>query len=592
MKTASRFDNFPPYTPIEPFEVLSQRLGLPPEQIVKLDANENPYGPSPRARAALGDLAWAHIYPDPENRALRTALADFTGLPADNLFPGAGADELIDLVLRVLLEPGDRVLNFPPTFGMYPFDTRLNAGQVLEIQRRADFSLDLPAVLKAVDTQHPKVLFLTTPNNPDGSLAHAEDIQSLLDLPLLVVVDEAYIEFTENAGRLGEACSLLSQVLERENLVVLRTFSKWAGLAGLRVGYGAFPHWLMPTLWKAKQPYNVNVAASAAAIASLQDADYLAGNVEKLRQERTRLYTGLQSLPYLLPFPSQANFILCQVTDRPALALKEALAAAGILVRYYHTPLLQNFIRVSVGRPQDTDALLQALASLQDGSTPLQRIPPRTVSAIEPSDPTSTLHSTPAAPRTSRVVRRTGETNVEVSLSLDGSGKHIIQTGLPFLDHMLAQIAVHGLFDLDIHAQGDLEIDPHHTTEDVGLALGQAFSEALGARQGIVRMASFEVPMDESLARVTLDFSGRPYAVIEAVWTGPSIGTLPTSLIPHFLESFAIQARCNLHGQVFYGRDDHHKAEALFKAMARALDAASRLDPRRAGGIPSSKGTL
>jgi histidinol-phosphate aminotransferase len=580
MKTARRFDDFLPYTPIEPFEVLSQRLGLPVERIVKLDANENPYGLSPRARVALANLAYANIYPDPESRALRTALAEFTGLPAEHLMAGAGADELIDLVLRVTLEAGDCVLNFPPTFGMYPFDTHLNAGRVIEIPRRADYSLDLPAIQEAIHAHHPKVLFLTSPNNPDGSLVDTAALNALLDQPLLVVVDEAYIEFSDVAGRLGERRSLLPQVPQRNNLVVLRTFSKWAGLAGLRVGYGAFPDWLMPVLWKAKQPYNVNVAASAAAIASLHDLNYLADNVEKIRQERSRLFTALQSFPFLQPFPTQANFILCKVIGRPALALKQALAAQGILVRYYDNPLLQNFIRVSVGRPQDTDALLAALNSL-GADTPLP-IPDRKVDGA----------SAQPATRSSHVTRHTGETNIEVSLVLDGSGIHQINTGLPFLDHMLAQVAVHGLFDLTLSARGDLEVDPHHTLEDVALALGQAFAEALGDRAGIVRMASVEVPMDESLARVTLDFSGRPYSVIEVDWHGPTVGGIPTSLLPHFLESFASQARCNLHARVFYGRDDHHQAEALFKAFGRALDAATCIDPRRGGAVPSSKGTL
>jgi imidazoleglycerol-phosphate dehydratase len=194
--------------------------------------------------------------------------------------------------------------------------------------------------------------------------------------------------------------------------------------------------------------------------------------------------------------------------------------------------------------------------------------------------------------RRGQVDRRTNETEVHVKLNLDGSGTAMIDTGLPFLDHMLTQVAVHGLFDLEIEAKGDLEIDAHHTLEDVGLALGMAFLQALGARTGIVRMASAEVPMDESLARVTLDFSGRPYTVFTGSWTLPSVGGLPNTLIEHFLESFAQTARCNLHAQILYGRDDHHKAEALFKALGRAADAATRVDPRRAGKVPSSKGML
>ena len=211
MKIRKHLETLPPYSPIEPFEVLSQRLGLAPQDIVKMDANENPYGPSPKARQALAELAWPHIYPDPESRALRAALADFTGAPVENLLAGSGADELIDLLLRVLLEPGYRVLNLPPTFGMYPFDTQLNAGQVVEVPRREDFSLDMPGILKAVDQQQPKVLFLTTPNNPDGSFPPSAQIDAILDLDLLLVLDEAYIEFTEQGGRLGQALTRIRQ---------------------------------------------------------------------------------------------------------------------------------------------------------------------------------------------------------------------------------------------------------------------------------------------------------------------------------------------------------------------------------------------
>lgn len=196
------------------------------------------------------------------------------------------------------------------------------------------------------------------------------------------------------------------------------------------------------------------------------------------------------------------------------------------------------------------------------------------------------------APRYSRVVRATRETRVEVALRLDGSGQHTLATGLPFLDHMLAQVAVHGLFDLDLRASGDLEVDPHHTVEDIALALGQAFFEALGDRAGIVRMASAACPMDDSLAIIDIDLSGRPYAIVQTAWHTPAVGVIPTALFDHFLESFASQARCNLHARVVYSKEDHHQAEALFKALGRALSAAVQIDPRRAGQIPSSKGVL
>lgn len=193
--------------------------------------------------------------------------------------------------------------------------------------------------------------------------------------------------------------------------------------------------------------------------------------------------------------------------------------------------------------------------------------------------------------RTSTLTRTTNETDITIELNLDGSGRHNIATGIGFLDHMLTHLAVHGLFDLTVKASGDLHIDVHHTVEDVALVLGAAFDRALGDRKGIVRMASFYAPMDETLAFVALDFSGRPYSVIQAEWGSAPVGGIPPSLFPHFFESFAVTARCNLHAQVLYGRDDHHKAEALFKAFARALDAATTIDSRRQT-VPSTKGTL
>jgi histidinol-phosphate aminotransferase len=255
-------------------------------------------------------------------------------------------------------------LNFPPTFGMYAFDARLNAGRVIEIPRRPDFSLDLPTIQAAVETHRPKVLFITSPNNPDGSLISSSDLEALLDLPVLVVLDEAYIEFARGGGQLGAARSRIQQAPQRQNLIVLRTFSKWAGLAGLRIGYGAFPEWLLPALWKAKQPYNINVAASAAALASLEDLETLAGKVDRLRNERDRLYAALQGCAYLEPYPSEANFILCRAVGLPAAELKAALMERGIFIRYYDTPLLKDCIRISAGRPADTDAVLAALAEI------------------------------------------------------------------------------------------------------------------------------------------------------------------------------------------------------------------------------------
>jgi len=196
--------------------------------------------------------------------------------------------------------------------------------------------------------------------------------------------------------------------------------------------------------------------------------------------------------------------------------------------------------------------------------------------------------------RTATLERQTNETQVRVTLNLDGSGQCEISTGVGFLDHMLRHLAVHGLFDLTVQARGDLEIDPHHTIEDVALTLGACLDQALGERKGLVRMGHACVPMDESLAWAAVDLSGRPYTVVQAEWSAPTIGpqNMPVTLVSHFLESLAVAGRFNLHARVLYGRDDHHKAEALFKALGRALDMAARIEPRRAMQIPSTKGIL
>ncbi len=194
--------------------------------------------------------------------------------------------------------------------------------------------------------------------------------------------------------------------------------------------------------------------------------------------------------------------------------------------------------------------------------------------------------------RTATISRVTGETEISLSLSLDGSGQAQVATGVGFLDHMLTLWARHGLFDLSVSAQGDLHIDEHHTAEDTCICLGRAIDQALGERRGIVRTAHSFVPMDEALALVAVDLGGRPYCVVQAEFVTPRLGQLGTDLVAHLLESVAAHGRLNLHAQVLYGRNDHHKVEAIFKAFGRALDAATRLDPRLADAVPSTKGVL
>jgi imidazoleglycerol-phosphate dehydratase len=194
--------------------------------------------------------------------------------------------------------------------------------------------------------------------------------------------------------------------------------------------------------------------------------------------------------------------------------------------------------------------------------------------------------------RTATIARRTNETSIDITLNVDGSGKFVTETGIGFFDHMLSHIAKHGVFDLEVRCQGDLHIDQHHTVEDCGIALGEAFAQALGEKRGLVRSGSAYMPLDEALAFAAVDLSGRPYAALDLKLLGRDIGGMPPDLFDHFLESFAFAMKANLHIRTLAGVNDHHKIEACFKAMARALDAACQVDPRRGGDVPSTKGTL
>ncbi|CAA2934369.1 histidinol-phosphate aminotransferase, chloroplastic-like [Olea europaea subsp. europaea] len=303
-------------------------------------------------------MRFPYIYPDPESRSLRAALAEDSGIESEYILAGCGADELIDLIMRCVLDPGDKIVDCPPTFTMYEFDAAVNAARVIKVSRKLDFSLDVEQIAEVVEQERPKCIFLTSPNNPDGSIINDETLLKILTLPVLVVLDEAYIEFSGIESR-------MSWVKKYENLIVLRTFSKRAGLAGIRVGYGAFPFSIIEYLWRAKQPYNVSVAAEISACAALTNPVYLENVKVALVLERERLFKLLKEVPFLNPYPSYSNFILCEVTSgMDAKKLKEDLAKMGIMIRHYNNKELSGYVRVSVGKPEHTDALMLCLKRL------------------------------------------------------------------------------------------------------------------------------------------------------------------------------------------------------------------------------------
>lgn len=347
--------NLLPYEAVQSPEAISEISGIPTEKIVKLNANENPYGPSPLVQEALGLYRGYHIYPDTQQKALRRALEEYTGIASSDIIVGAGADELIDLVLRATLESGNKVINCPPTFGMYTFSTHVNGGSLVTIPRNDDFQVDLPNVKKAIDSGT-KAIFLASPNNPTGNLVPEDTILSLLEEDILVVIDETYFEFS------GQTVAPL--VAEHPNLVILRTFSKWAGLAGLRLGYGIMAPGLLHLLMDIKQPYNINAAAEVALLASLKDVAYLRRNIEAIIQERERLFFRLNLIDGISPRPSLANFLLCDISGGKAIEVFQGLAHRGIFVRYFDTPRLRDSLRISIGKPEHTDAIVEALEEI------------------------------------------------------------------------------------------------------------------------------------------------------------------------------------------------------------------------------------
>ncbi len=337
-------------------DTLEGKIDVPVEDIIKMNANENPYGCSPRVLAAMAICQHFNIYPDDGQQELRKRLAEYAGVPAERIVASHGSNTLIDLIVRLFAGPGDEIINCVPTFDIYRFSTEICGGTLVNLYRDANFAIDVKKVKSSV-TPRTKLIFLATPNNPTGNIIPQQDILDIISTGVPVVVDEAYYEFS------GE--TMMSLTSRYNNLMVLRSFSKWAGLAGLRVGYGVFPPAITDFLMAIKIPHNVSVAAEVAVKESLADVQYLRDKVKAITEERARLFAELQQLTCLKPYPSQANFIYCQVMKGSASDLYQKLQRKGILVRYFDNPLLENGIRISVGKPEHTVALMKALHELE-----------------------------------------------------------------------------------------------------------------------------------------------------------------------------------------------------------------------------------
>ena len=508
-----------------------------------LDANENPFNNG------------YNRYPDPRQLELKSLISKIKGIPVKNMFIGNGSDEAIDLCFRVFCEPGvDNAVSIAPTYGMYQVAADINNVEVRQVPLGPDFSLPFEGLLAACD-DNTKLMFVCSPNNPTGNAFPVAQILSLADrFDGMLVVDEAYIDFSSQP-------SLAGFIKDFPNIIVLQTLSKAYGLAALRLGLAFADERTMSMFANVKYPYNISLAGMEKAMGLLRrDVE---AEVEVIKAERARMAEALAALPRVRKvWPSDANFLLVQVDD--ARGMYDELLDAQVIVRDRSRVLgCDGCLRITVGTKEENDKVLAVIGGLK---------------------PESVVEK-----RAVKVVRKTKETEIEVSVDLDESGSDGIDTGLKFLDHMLDQIVHHAGIYLTVKAKGDLEVDEHHTMEDVAIVLGEALTKALGNKRGIERYG-FVLPMDESKAMVLMDLGGRIEFVWDVEFARERVGDVPTEMFWHFFRSLGAAMSCNLHVSA-KGENDHHIAEGIFKAFARALRMAVRRE-QFSYSLPSSKGVL
>lgn len=520
--------------------------------MVFLDANEAPFEPY------IGSENLSR-YPHQQPDQLMDSLCRLYDVSGRNMAVTRGADEGIDILIRSFCNSGqDNIIVCPPSFAMYEHSAALHNVGVSSVPLTDDFDVDCDGVIEAADGDT-KIIFLCSPNNPTGTLIAQDDVVSLcesFDGKALIVVDETYIEYSS-------ADSFVPLLDRYDNLFILRTLSKAYAAAGLRCGAVIAHAEIIALLLKMLPPYPIAASVIKDALRILEPA-----NLKRLADRRADILLvkdwfvsvllGVDDVVKIIS--SDANFILVQVRD--ADAFYQRCLAGGIIIRNQsHQASLQSHVRISIGTREEMERLLAVINGEKA---------PDIVTG-----------------RQSTICRNTNETRIAVSVNLDRSGPVEINTGVGFYDHMLDQIAKHGGFALQIECDGDLDIDPHHTIEDCAIALGQALREALGDKRGIGRFG-FTVPMDETLAQVALDLSGRFYLDFEADFPAEMVGDLPVDMVKHIFHSLAENLQANIHIQV-KGENTHHMVEACFKAFGRALRGAIRIED---DALPSTKGVL
>ena len=354
-RLVSHYIDVVPYKAVDDPIKIAAKANIDSGSIIKLDANENPFGSTDAVTKLFAQASNISIYPDAEQTILREALSRYTKIDKNRIVAGAGSDELIDLVTRLFVAPGDSIMISSPTFGMYSFSASIAGGSVFDVPRNSDaFSLDVEGILDL--TEHATLMFIASPNNPTGNKSDNADLRKILDTGIPLVVDEAYIEFSE-----GDCSPLLD---EYSNLMILRTFSKWAGLAGLRVGYGLFPEDIASILMRVKPPYSVSTLAQAAATTALDNIEESDQQLSIIISERSKMLSSLTAMDKLKVYPSQGNFFLVEFGKGNAEQIKSKLLKRGISVRHFDDSVLKDYLRISIGLPKDNIKLLKELETL------------------------------------------------------------------------------------------------------------------------------------------------------------------------------------------------------------------------------------
>lgn len=516
---------------------------------VFLDANENPRIPFPGAGPV-------NRYMEQQPDELMGHLSRLYDVPQDMILCTRGGDEAIDLVIRAFCEAGqDNIIICPPTFPVYEIAASVQGAQTIRIPLKDNFQMDVDQILQQKN-DYTKVIFVCSPNNPTANLMDESDVIKICEQSCtLVFLDEAYIEFSGHD-------SFISKLDQYPNLVVMRTLSKCYALAGARCGAIIAHPELISLVRKVMAVYPVSQPVNDIVCKALQPANLerLSRFVASLVEQRQYLEDMLQqSDDVVRVYSSDTNFLLVEVKD--AKAFSDKCLKAGILVRSQDS-VIKNHVRFSIGDFHENQRLLSVLG----------------VDAVNKED---------LSCRQAFLSRETKETKIYGFVDLDEEGLIHIDTGIAFYDHMLEQIASHGRFSLVLSCKGDLEVDEHHSMEDCAIVLGALIKKALGDKAGIARFG-FTAPMDEALARISLDLSGRAFLKFDGDFPRQGVGEMPTEMVSHVFRSFAESLAATLHVEVS-GDNTHHMIEACFKGLGRALCMAIH---KEGDALPSTKGVL